>query len=59
MPQRDDAAIEVTAFEWVPDFARGHVREKCDSRTTSECVTSARTCWRGRGTRGFPRRRGA
>jgi glutathione S-transferase len=27
MPQRDDAAIEVTAFEWVPDFARGHVRD--------------------------------
>lgn len=27
MPQRDDAAIEVTGFEWVPPFARGHVRD--------------------------------
>jgi glutathione S-transferase len=27
MPQREDAPIEVTAFEWVPDFARGHVRD--------------------------------
>lgn len=27
MPQRDDAAIEVTGFAWVPPFARGHVRD--------------------------------
>ena len=27
MPQRDDAPIEVTAFAWVPPFARGHVRD--------------------------------
>jgi len=27
MPQREDAPIEVTAFEWVPPFARGHVRD--------------------------------
>ena len=27
MPQREDAAIEVTGFAWVPPFARGHVRD--------------------------------
>lgn len=27
MPQRDDAAIQVTGFAWVPPFARGHVRD--------------------------------
>lgn len=27
MPRRADAGIEVTAFEWVPEFARGHVRD--------------------------------
>ncbi|WP_338467900.1 glutathione S-transferase family protein [Novosphingobium sp. ZN18A2] len=27
MPMNPDAAIEVTAFGWVPDFARGQVRD--------------------------------
>ncbi|MCW2367864.1 glutathione S-transferase family protein [Sphingobium sp. B11D3D] len=27
MPQKTDAPIEVTAFSWVPPFARGHVRD--------------------------------
>ena len=27
MPIRDDAAIEITAFRWVPDFAQGVVRD--------------------------------
>jgi len=27
MPQTSDAMIEVTGFEWVPPFARGHVRD--------------------------------
>lgn len=27
MPQRDDAAIEVVGYEWVPSFAKGHVRD--------------------------------
>ena len=27
MPQTSDALIEVTGFEWVPPFARGHVRD--------------------------------
>lgn len=27
MPRKDDAAIEVTAFAWVPPFARGQVRD--------------------------------
>lgn len=27
MPVNPDSKIEVTAFDWVPDFARGHVRD--------------------------------
>jgi len=27
MPQRDDAAIEISAFKWVPPFAQGKVRD--------------------------------
>lgn len=27
MPQKNDASIEVTGFEWVPPFARGRVRD--------------------------------
>ena len=27
MPVDPDAAVRITAFEWVPDFARGHVRD--------------------------------
>ena len=27
MPVNPDASIEVTAFDWVPDFARGYVRD--------------------------------
>jgi glutathione S-transferase len=27
MPIDPDAKIEITAFDWVPDFARGHVRD--------------------------------
>jgi glutathione S-transferase len=27
MPKTEYAPIEVTAFEWVPEFARGHVRD--------------------------------
>ncbi len=27
MPQRDDASIEVTGYDWVPAFARGRVRD--------------------------------
>ena len=27
MPVNPDSKLEVTAFDWVPDFARGHVRD--------------------------------
>lgn len=27
MPKSNDASIEVVAFDWVPPFARGHVRD--------------------------------
>ena len=27
MPLRPDAAIEITAFQWVPEFAQGLVRD--------------------------------
>ena len=27
MPIDPDAAIRITAFDWVPDFARGQVRD--------------------------------